>query len=318
MRMVDRGKQVREIAAKLLADGKVELIIGYEKGTLPLKATPCFAKNPEDVKKLIWDPSCDINLVKYMLGREEKIGVVAKGCDSRAISVCISEGQIDREKTVIIGLPCSGVVDVRKVQEKLDDEEMLEAVISDDRILVKGADFETELSLLDNLSDACLVCMYRNPPLYDVLVGETITELEEPPEYADVDDIEEKTEDERWNFFVEEIGDCIRCYACRNVCPLCYCKSCFVDDTMPTWFGKTNDASDTMNFHIVRALHLAGRCVDCGACERACPMGIKLRTLSKKVGKIVKERFDYEAGLDPEAPPLLGTYEQDDPEEFIR
>jgi len=316
--MADQREQVREIAEKLLSEGKVDLIIGYEKGTLPLKATPCFVKDPDETERLIWDPSCDINLVKYLLGREEKIGVLAKGCDSRAISVCITEGQIEREKTVIIGLPCSGIVDVRKVQEKLDGKEMLEAEIRDDRILVKGADFETELPLQDNLSDPCTECRHRNPPLYDVLVGEPIPELEEPSEYAGVDEIESKTEDERWDFFVQELGDCIRCYACRNVCPLCYCKTCFVDDTMPTWFGKTNDLSDTMNFHVVRALHLAGRCVDCGACDRACPMAIKLRTLSKKVEKVVKERFDYEAGLDPEAPPLLGTYEEEDPEEFIR
>ena len=243
---------------------------------------------------------------------------MAKGCDSRAISVCISEDQIDREKVVIIGLPCSGVIDTRKVQESLGGKEIQEAEIKGDKILVKGAGFEEELPFQNVLNLSCTVCMYRNPPLHDVLVGEPVPELEEPPEYVGVEEIGAKPDGERWDFFVEELSECIRCYACRNVCPMCYCKTCFVDETMPAWFGKTNDPSDTMNFHIVRALHLAGRCVDCGACERACPMGIKLRTLSKKVEKIVKERFGFEAGMDPEAPPLLGTYKQEDPEEFIR
>ena len=93
---------------------------------------------------------------------------------------------------------------------------------------------------------------------------------------------------------------------------------CFVDQTMPAWFGKTNDLSDTMIYHIVRAFHMVGRCVDCGACSRACPMDINLRELMKKIEKIMKERYGYEAGVSLEEVPPLGEFKMEDPQEFIK
>jgi len=87
--------------------------------------------------------------------------------------------------------------------------------------------------------------------------------------------------------------------------------------TDPEWIGKGNDLADTQIFHLIRATHIAGRCVDCGACERACPMGIELRRLTRKVRKDVKELFGAEAGAHADDPPALGTYDPEDPEDGI-
>jgi len=269
------------------------------------------------MQKLTWDSTCEANLTKYLLDRDERIGIVAKGCDSRSIVVGIAEGQIDREKVVIIGVPCRGVINRKKVEAELDGQEIREATVNDEEIKVRGEGFERVLPTKNFLCDSCLSCRHRNPAFYDMMVGEMVPDVVEADEFARVEELESKSSEERWNYFVEELGSCIRCYACRNVCPLCYCKECFVDETMPQWFGKTDDLSDTMIFHIVRAFHLAGRCVDCGACSRACPMEIDLRTLTKKTEKIVKERFNYEAGTDPEETPVLGTFKQEDSQEFI-
>ena len=315
--MDNMENSIQEIAKRLLSDEEVDLIIGYERGTTPLRASPFFINEEGDIHKLIWDPTCNINLSKYLLDREERIGIVAKGCDARSIIVCITEGQIEREKVVIIGVPCLGVIDRRKVEAELDDREILEATVTDEQIGVKGEVYEQVLPTRSFLCDSCQSCRHRNPPIYDVLVGEKVPEAAEADEFAEVEELESKSSEERWAHFVEELGSCIRCYACRNVCPLCYCKECFVDETMPSWFGKTNDLSDTMIFHIVRAFHLTGRCVDCGACSRACPMEINLRALTKKAEKIVKERFNFEAGASLEEVPVLGTFKQDDSQEFI-
>ncbi|UCH31167.1 MAG: 4Fe-4S dicluster domain-containing protein [Candidatus Bathyarchaeota archaeon] len=308
---------IREAAKKLLSEKKVDLIVGYERGTLPLRTTPCFVDKAEDVRKLVWNENCDANLSKYLLSRKENVGVVAKGCDARSIAVCIFEKQIDKEKVVIIGAPCLGLIDKKKVKAKLDGRELLEATIEDEQIRLKGEGFELVFPKKDFICNSCLTCRHRNPPIYDVFTGEKVSEAE-VDEFGEIADLEAKPAKERWEHFKEELDKCIRCYACREVCPLCYCKTCFVDQTMPIWFGKTNDLSDTMIYHLVRAFHVAGRCVDCGACSRACPMNINLREVVKKTEKIMKERYDYTAGLSLEKIPPLGEFKIDDSQEFIK
>jgi len=54
-----------------------------------------------------------------------------------------------------------------------------------------------------------------------------------------------------------------------------------------------------MIFHLTRAIHLAGRCVDCGACTRACPAGVNLSILNRKLAKDVKVYFSLETGMIP-------------------
>jgi len=316
--MENLENSIREVAEKLLSEKKVDLIIGYERGTLPLRTTPCFVDKVESIKKLVWNASCDASLSKYVVDRKEKVGVIAKGCDARLIAVCAIEKQFPRENVVIIGVPCLGVIDRKKIKAKLGDREVLEAVVKDEQIKVKGEGFELVLPKNDFLCDSCLTCGHKNPPIYDVFVGEKVPETTEVNEFAEVSSLESKSAEERWDHFKEELDKCIRCYACRNICPLCYCKMCFVDQTMPAWFGKTNDISDTMIYHIVRAFHIAGRCVDCGACSRACPMDINLRELVKKTEKIMKERYNYEAGVSLEEVPPLGEFKMEDSQEFIK
>jgi formate dehydrogenase subunit beta len=130
--------------------------------------------------------------------------------------------------------------------------------------------------------------------------------------------VEAMTAEEKWNFFEELLSPCIRCYACRNACPLCYCPTCFVDEAKPQWVGKSQDMTDIRTFHFLRAYHCAGRCTDCGACERVCPMGINIRTLTKKLNKDCLELFGWEAGLAVDSRPALDVYNTNDPEEFIK
>ena len=316
--MAEVEKIMQDAARKLLEDKRVDVVIGYERGTLPLRATPCFVSDVADVDRLIWDVTCENNLANYLSEMPGKVGVVAKGCDARSIVTCIMEKQIDRENVVVIGLPCVGVVDRKKVAAEMGEaKEVLDGVVADDYIILKGEGFERTLPVHDVLDDSCLSCKHRNPPLSDVQVGDRVPETM-GGEFISASRIEAKSNGERWLHFTKELDKCIRCYACRNACPLCYCKECFVDQNMPTWLGKTDNVSDTMCYHIVRVIHVAGRCVDCGACSRACPMGIDLRGLTQEMVKLVKELYDFEAGLSFEEVPLLATFTPNDPQEFIR
>jgi formate dehydrogenase subunit beta len=316
--MIDYGDGIREIAKKALEEKTVDLIIGLKRGSIPMMTEPVLIRDAEKTNQLYWDSFCFINLANYLPKRGGKIGIIAKGCDSRNIAVHIVENQIKREQLYIIGVPCEGMVDRGKIRSLLGAEELREVTEADGDIIVKGEGSEYTLKKGDHLQDNCIRCMHRNPVIYDALAGDLVEERNEPDPYDDVKAIEAMGSEERWEIFSNLIRDCTRCYACRDACPLCYCPTCFVDESDPQWVGKTIDPTDTMTFHILRAYHCAGRCTDCGACEQACPVDIKVRSFTRKLNKDVLDLYECEAGLSIEERPPLDTYRPDDYGEFIR
>jgi ferredoxin len=315
--MSEYNDKIKEISARLLTECQVDMVIGFRKGSMPMMNEPCFIANAEDTAQLVWDSNCGINLANYLTNRTEKIGVIAKGCDSRNIVTHIIENKISREQLYIIGVPCQGMIDKHKINAVFDGE--IQDVAESGQIITVTVDGkQNELNKADVLQKNCAVCRHRNPVIFDEMVAEPVEEQKDVDRYEDVREIEAMNPEEKWHYFEELLSPCIRCYACKNACPLCYCPTCFVDESKPQWVGKGQDPTDVRTFHFLRAFHCAGRCTDCGACERACPVGINMRVFTKKLEKDSFEQFGWEAGLTLDERPPLDTYRPEDPDDFIR
>lgn len=294
-------------------------VIAYAKGTTPLRTTPCFVSNIEDVSKAIMSSFCENNLTVYLPYLQDRVAVVVKPCDSRTLKVLMDERQVSRENVYIIGVECNGIIDRKKLLK--DFPKALEAEVNDDEIKIKLKDSSVVVvSKYNYLDQFCNQCNDKNPVIYDIKVGEAISnnhQIETKEQVACSDALEKKTGEERYQYFANETSKCIRCYACRNACPLCYCEECFVDQSQPQWIGKTIDESDTAFFHIIRAFHLAGRCVGCGSCSKACPEGIDLKALNLKLKKEAESLYNHKSGVNNDGKHMLSSYHKDDNQEFM-
>ena len=316
--MLEYTEKIRETAGKLLQDGTVDVFIGYKKGSVCMMNEPVLIRDPDKVDLLYWDSNCGLNLCNYLTKRTDRIGIVANGCNSRNIVTHITENQIKRDQLYIVGIPCTGIIDRRAVTDAVKGKEILDFKEHGDGFTVKGKGFEQTFEKKEFLQGNCVTCTHRNPVESDEMIADPVEEQEGVNPYTDVEKIEGMTPEEKGDFFTDMISSCIRCYACRNACPLCYCPTCFVDESRPQWVGKSIDPVDTMTYHLLRAYHCAGRCTDCGACERACPMDIPVRQFTKKLNKDVLTLFSWEAGLSLDQRPPLDVYRPDDYNDFIR
>ncbi|WP_227767172.1 4Fe-4S binding protein [Zhaonella formicivorans] len=295
-------EQMRKLAKELLEKGEVQYIIGWEKGTFWYNSTPVFISKPEEADKLVWDEYCAANLASYLLDDrypQGKIGIFVKGCDSRGVNRLVQDKQVKRENLFLIGLPCPGMKSAKKAP-------------------LLGQEKASEVPL----EEKCTYCTHHNPVVYDMLLGEKVALDEvavtaEVERFAGVEEIEKMTPDEKYEFWTKQYSRCIRCYACRNVCPACNCTVCCFDQGQ-TWLERDVTPTGNQVYGIIRAFHVAGRCIECGECERVCPMGVPIMKLNRKIAKDIVELFgEYEAGLDTETLPPLGLYKAEDPEEFM-
>lgn len=343
--MVNLDDLKRE-AKRVLADEKVKYVIGYTKSTAGPMAAPIFLKDPDRIDQLIWDPTCVQNLTKFLVDEKKRktrdkkpdtrpVGIIVKGCDSRAINVLLQEKYINREDVFIIGVSCEnqGILDERKIKHRLNGEK-LEKIEVDEKmnVTVHSGNGVLEMPSQEVMAERCKECKANYPVIYDILLGDKSKRTPDNP-FKSIEQIESLSQEERWKFWKEQMEKCIRCYACRSVCPMCYCDECVVDtinfavtaDTTAEeksqkikWIEKSPVSSENYGYHLIRAIHLAGRCIDCSECERVCPLEIPIRLLNKKLEKVAKELFDYDVGFNPEEPSLVSSFKDEDTEDFIR
>ncbi|MEM2344997.1 MAG: Coenzyme F420 hydrogenase/dehydrogenase, beta subunit C-terminal domain [Archaeoglobaceae archaeon] len=264
----------------------------------------------KEIDKVTFSPFSFNNPAKLLMQLSGKIAVVAKGCDAMAIRQLIKEGKLKRENLFIIGVSCKGVVDYRKIAKLVKLNDVNYAELEGEKLVLKLKQGEKRIPFSEVIDENCIYCEHPTPVIYDVLIGEP---RESKKDFGDIEQFENLSREERWNYWISQFERCIRCHACRSVCPLCYCEECMVDPSnlaispmstaedkasYPRLLGKTVNAKDNAIYHLLRVLHHAGRCAGCGECERACPMELPLRKLERKLEKVVVETFGYDLNED--------------------
>ena len=294
--MSDIQSEMRAVAKELLESGEATVVIGWEKGTTPYNSTPVMIRSAADVDKLIWDEYCQQNLSTYLIDfiySEDQVAIFAKGCDTRAYNRLIQDKRISANKSIIIGVPCSGMKSAKAAAK-----------------LPEGAEVP--------MAKACKECRHPNPVAFDRKIGQDVTPWCTEKDFSDVEAIEAMGQEEKAAFWKEQYSKCIRCYACRNICPACNCTNCIFDQSASGWQSKDINASENQFYGVTRAFHVAGRCIECGQCEMVCPSDIPIMLMNKKFIKDIDTLFGaYEAGIETEGPTPLSHYEVSDPEEFM-
>ena len=308
-------------AKELLADGSVNRVVGWKKGEFSYDITPAVFESAEEIDKdFVYDDFCGANLSKYLVAesrKEGKVLVFLKPCDSYSFAQLVKEHRIIRDNVYVVAIPCYGKADINKIREK-----GIDGVLG---IKDAGTDFvinsiygDATVSKMDVYAERCLSCKSKKHPVYDELMGDE-GDVVPSDRFDKVAELEAMTSEERYEFWRGELSRCIRCNACRNVCPACTCENCVFDNPKSGIDNKAAASSFEENmFHIIRAFHVAGRCTDCGECSRVCPQNIPLHLLNRKFIKDINELYgDYQAGANPDEKGPLTNFTFDDCEPSI-
>ncbi len=291
---------MKKCAAALLESGQVNRVLGWVAGDFCYDVTPAVFTSADEINdQLIYTPFCAANLSKYLVKetlKEGKLAVFLKPCDTYSFNQLLSEHRIDREKVYAVGVPCNGMVDVERLRAA-GITGIRGIAFDGDRVKLNTIYGEREVDRAEVLAERCTACKSHKHVAYDELLGDE-GEVLDSNRFDMVAKLEAMSSEERFAFWRGELSRCIRCNACRNVCPACTCEKCVFDN--PDSGVENKAAADSFEenmFHIIRAFHVAGRCTDCGECSRVCPEHIPLHLLNRKLIKDINELYgDYQAG----------------------
>lgn len=303
-----------ERAKTLLAEGKVQKVLGWKKGLFEDDVTPAVFTSAEELDKdFVFNKYCKANLSKYLVKITKEIEI--KKSTTRMNNVMAKQRDPNAAETPI---PSEVVLAFLKPSDTYSFTQLLkENRVTREDVYAVGVPCQDTL----DGGELCDNCKGKKHVSCDELLGvdENAEIIPNSTRMEEIAKIEAMDSERRFEFWRNEFSRCIRCNACRNVCPACTCEKCVFDNNALYTTQKVAETDFEENlFHIIRAWHVAGRCTDCGECSRVCPQKIPLYLLNRKFIKDINEIYgDYQAGADMESKPVMLRFEESDPETTI-
>ena len=304
-----------ERAKALLESGEVARVVGWKKGDFCFDPSPATFESVEELNDFVYDWFCGANLSKYLIAiskKEGKTAVFLKPCDTYSFNQLVKEHRINREKIHVIAIECMAKLDIEKIKAQ-GATAVTGVEVVDKEVKVATAYGEETYYKPDVVLTKCATCNKTHQVKDEEII------LHERPErdvnrFEEVEKLEAMTAEERFAFWKAQLSKCIRCNACRNVCPACSCLKCVFDNPQSGISAKANDSEfEEKLFHIIRAFHVSGRCTDCGECSRVCPQNIPLHLLNRKFIKDIDGFYgEYQAGETSEGKTPLTSYTEAD------
>ena len=301
-------------AKELLAEGKVQKVVGWRKGLFDYDVTPSVFTSAEDLEQnFVFNEFCGANLSKYLVKITREIEI--KKSTTRMNNTMAKQRDPNAQDVPIPS-------EVALVFLKPNDTYSFTQLLKENRI-TRDDVYAIGVPCQDTLKGAepCGNCAGKKPVSCDEYIGVDPNAEVAPnaTRMAEVEKLESMSEAERYAFWQNEFSRCIRCNACRDICPACTCEKCVFDNNALYTSQKVAETSfEESLYHIIRAWHVAGRCTDCGECSRVCPENIPLHLLNRKYIKDINEIYgEYQAGSDLETKAPMQSFKEDDAEPSI-
>ena len=220
-------------AKELLADGTVNRVVGWKAGEFAYDTTPAVFTSAEELDAgFIYNDFCAPNLSKYLVKESRKEGkllVFLKPCDTYSFNQLLKEHRILRDNVYIIGVECTGKVDADTVKSK--GIKGITGMESDgETVTIHTLYGDKTMPKTETLGDKCKTCKSKKHVIFDEMIGNDGEVNTDGARFELIEKLEAMTPDERYNFWRGELSKCIRCNACRNVCPACTCENCVFDN----------------------------------------------------------------------------------------
>lgn len=297
------GGVIQAVARAILEAGAAEGVFGYSSDGDDVR--PAFLTDAQSVTALTVPGRPAYGLARlvrdYLRGR--RVAIFGLTCDIRAVVELAKRNSLDPDRVLTVGLNCDAMPQAHPRPNCLRCE-YPRAFMADLEISVGDRACAAEVHSERGEAVLQAAGLAEAPP-FALPGGWEETAAARAGEFT----LRQADRKERLAYWFSQFDKCIKCYGCRNACPLCYCKDCYLDAGRGLVPG--GQLAPARLFHLTRLAHVADSCLNCGQCEAACPMEIPLARLYHMLHKELSGIFGYRPGVDSAPPPLISFDESE-------